>query len=155
MAAAIVQDSPFGSKRNAWSFLVWIFFPIVRIFEHVRTRLILGEVAGWRSGRSSGARRSRRRLFHHRQGQHFALDSFEFSGVSLEVWLNAAKFFDFLIHALDAMLRTRMVGKKFRRILTLRLRFELLEELRHGSRVVPRIVQDLSAHDVGLRFGRS
>src|SRR5438309_11476642 len=119
MAAAGVQDPSLGSKRNAGSVVVGIFFPIVRIFEHVRTRLVLREVARWRRGRSSGARRSGHRFFHHRQGQHFALDSFEFSGVSLEVWLNAAKFFGFLIHALDAMLRTRVVRKKFRRILAL------------------------------------
>src|SRR5207302_3096517 len=137
MAAAIVQDPPFGSERNAGSVAVGILLPIVRILERVRTCLILGEVARWRRRSSGGARRSGRRLFHHRQGQHFALDSFEFSGVSLEVWLNSAKFFDFLINALDAMLRTRVVRKKFRRILALRLRLELLEKLRHGARVVP------------------
>src|SRR5438477_6234106 len=119
MAAAVVQDSSLGSKRNAGSVAVGIFFPIVRILERVRTCLILGEVARWRRGCDSGARRSGRRFFHYRQGQHLALDSFEFSGVSLEVWLNAAKFFDFLIHALDAMLRTRVVRKNFRRILAL------------------------------------
>src|SRR5437016_7480706 len=49
MAAAIVQDSSLGSKRNASSVAVGIFFPIVRILERVRTRLILREAAGWRS----------------------------------------------------------------------------------------------------------
>src|SRR5204863_6586043 len=109
MAAAVVQDSSLGSKRNASSVAVGIFFPIVRILERIRTRLILREVAGWRCGCGSGARRSGRRLFHYRQGQHLALDGFEFSGVSREVWLNAPKFFDFLIHAFDAMLRIRVV----------------------------------------------
>ena len=48
-----------------------------------------------------------------------------------------------------------MVGEKLRRILSLGLRFELFEKLRHGSGVVSRIVENLGAHDVGLRFGRS
>src|SRR5438477_12241958 len=97
MAAPIVQDSAFGSERNAWSVGVGILLPIVRILERVRTCLILGEVARWRRRSSGGARRSGRRLFHHRQGQHFALDSFEFSRVPLEVWVNARKFLDFLM----------------------------------------------------------
>src|SRR5438876_9860705 len=113
MAAPIVQDSSLGSERNAGSVAVGILLPIVRILERVRTRLILGEVARWRRRSSGGARRSERRFFHCRQGQHLALDGFEFSGVSREVWLYAPKLLDFPIHALDAMLRIREVGKQF------------------------------------------
>ena len=53
------------------------------------------------------------------------------------------------------MLRVRVVGEKLRRILPLRFRFELFEKLRQGARVVARIIEDLSAHHVGLRFSRS
>src|SRR5207247_8869826 len=91
MAAAIVQDSPFGSERNAGSVAVGIFFPIVRILERIRTRLILREVAGWRRGCDGGARRSGRRFFHYPEGQDLALVRFGLSGVSLELSLRATK----------------------------------------------------------------
>src|SRR6267378_1447990 len=53
MAAAVVQDSAFGSERNAGSVAIGILLPILPLLQPVRTRLILGEVAGWRR-RSSG-----------------------------------------------------------------------------------------------------
>src|SRR6202007_3159795 len=114
--------------------------------------LILRKTAGWwRWGRSSGSN-SGGRFFHNRQCQDFALDGLKFRGVSLVVRRNTAELLDFLIDTLDAVLRIRVVGEKLGRILSLRLRLELLEKLRHGPRVVPRIVEDLSAHNIGLRF---
>src|SRR2546429_9501469 len=76
MAAAIVQDSSLGSKRNASSVAVGIFFPIVRILERVRTRLILREAAGWRRWGGNGAKRSTRRRFRHLHGQPLAPANF-------------------------------------------------------------------------------
>ena len=153
MTTAVIQDATFGSKRNATALGIGIFFPIVRVLERERMRLVSNEVAGWRGWRSGG--RPGHQLFHHGQSQDFALDSFEFSGISPGVRLGSTEFFNFFVDALDAALRTRVVGEKLRRILPFRLPFELLEKLGHGARIVPRVVQDLSAHDVGLRFSRS
>src|SRR5260370_8247241 len=48
MPATVIQDSAFGSKRNAAPFTVGILLPIVRILERVRVPLILGEFASQR-----------------------------------------------------------------------------------------------------------
>src|SRR2546425_13272270 len=52
-------------------------------------------------------------------------------------------------------LRIRVVGQKLRRVLPFRLRFELFKKLRHGTRVISRIVENLRAHHVGLGLRRS
>src|SRR5260370_27343796 len=112
-------------------------------------------IAGWPRWCRDGAGGSGSWLFHRRRGQNLPLDGFKFGGVSPGVRLRATKLLDLLIHAFDAVLRIGMVGEKLRGILPLRLRFELLEKLRHGPRVVARIAENLSAHHVGLRFRRS
>src|SRR5260370_32799864 len=117
MAATVIHHAAFGSKGNAASVAIGILLPVVRILEHVRTRLILGKVARGRPWGSNGASRSASRFFHHRQGQDLSLDGFEFGGVSLGVWRNTPEFVDFLIDARDPVLRIRGVGEKFRRIL--------------------------------------
>src|SRR6266478_6745953 len=154
MAAAVIQDSAFRSKRNATAITVGILLPIVRILERVRIPLILGKLAGWRSW-GGGACRSWRCFFHHRQRQDLALDSFKFSGVAPGVRRSAAESFNFFVHALDAMFRIWVVREKLGRILSLGLRLKFFEELRPGPRVVSRIVENLGSHDVGLRFRRS
>src|SRR6266849_5390814 len=155
MAATVIQDSAFRSKRNAAAITVGILLPIIRILERVRIPLILGKLEGWRSWGSNGASGSGRWFFHHRQRQDLALDGFKFGGVAPGVRWSAAESFNFVIHAPNAVLRIGMVREKLRRILSLGLRLEFFEELRHGSRVVSLIVKNLCAHDVGLRFGRS
>ena len=61
---------------------------------------------------------------------------------------------DFLVDAFDPVVRARMIGEELHRPAARVLGLELLEELRHGARVVPGIVENLRAHDVGLSFGR-
>src|SRR5882757_4246972 len=149
MATAVIQDSAFRSKRNAAAIAVGILLPIIRILERVRIPLILGKLAGWRRWGSNNASRSWRWFFHHRQRQNFALDGFKFSGVALGVRRSATESFDFFVHALDAMFRVWVVGEKLRRTFSLGLRLEFFEELRHGPRIVSRIVKNLGSHDVG------
>src|SRR5260370_355729 len=141
--------------QNAAALGVGILLPVVRVLERERTRLISSEVARRWSRSSCRGSRSGRPFLHHRQSQDFALDGFEFSGIPPGVLLDASELFNFFVNALDAAFWTRVVGEKLRRIFSFGLRFELFEKLRHRTRVVPRVVQNLSAHDVGLRFSRS
>src|SRR6266478_3744016 len=154
MAAAVIQDSAFGSKRNATAITFGILLPIVRILERVRIPLILGKLAGWRSW-GGCACRSWRWFFHHWQRQDLALDGFKFGGVAPGVRRSAAEPFNFFIHALDAMFRIRVVGAKLRKIFSLGLRLEFFEELGLGPPIVSCIVKNLGSHDVGLRFRRA
>ena len=59
------------------------------------------------------------------------------------------KLCDLLIYATDAIARIRMVREKFGAARPT-LRFYLFEELGHGTRVIPGIIQNLRTHQVGL-----
>src|SRR5260370_4480139 len=126
MAAAVIQDSAFRSKRNASAITVGILLPIVRILQRVRIPLILGKLAGWRSW-GGGVCRSWSWFFHHRQRQDLALDGFKFSGVAPGVRRRATESFNFFVHAFDAIFRIRVVGEELRRIFSLGLRLEFFD----------------------------
>src|SRR5258706_2889667 len=81
MAAAVIDEPGLRSKRDAATFSVGILFPVIRILERVRIRLIFPEVARWWRRGSDAAGKSRVRVFHHLPRQHIALDSFGLRGV--------------------------------------------------------------------------
>src|SRR5260370_42061078 len=148
MATAVIQYSAFRSKRTPTAITVGILLPIVRILELVRIPLILGKLSGWQRRGSNGANRSWRWFFHDRQCQDLAFDSFKFGRVTPGVRRSATESFNFFVHALDAVFRIWVVREKLRGILSFGLRLKFFEELRHGPRVVSRIVKNLGAHDV-------
>ena len=155
VAAAVVHDATLRRKRSAASIVVRILLPIVRIFQRIRIPLIKLKFRRRQHRSFRGYGLSGHRLFHYRQGQHFAFNGFKFRGIALGGWRDSAQLVDFLVHAFQAVFGVRMVGEKLRRILPFRLGFELLEKLRHGTRVVAAVVEDLRAHDIRLRFRAS
>src|SRR5258708_1248059 len=127
MAAAVTQDPPLRSKRNATAIPVGILLPIVRILERVRIPLILGKLAGWQRWGGNGARRSWSWFFHDRQCQDLALDGFKFGRVAPGVRLSTTESFNFFVHALDAVFRIWVVREKLRGILSFGLLLKFFE----------------------------
>src|SRR5258708_19198564 len=134
MPAAVVAHTAVGRKRQV--ILVAVFLPIVRNFERVSRSLIRRITARWRlrlRNRPSGGGPAQRRLLHDRKIHHFALRRFKLLRIASRVRRSSAKFLDFLIYSLHAMVRTGVVRKKFRRILAFGVRFQLLTKLRNRS----------------------
>src|SRR5256885_8559630 len=153
MPAAVAADATIWRKRQI--ILVAVFLPIVWNFERVSRSLKRRIIARWRlrlRNRPSVGGPARRSLLHDREIPHFALRGFKLLRIASCVRWNSAKFLDFLIYSLHAMIRTRVVRKKLRRIFAFGVRFQFLKKLRHRPRVVARIVQNLCAADVCLRF---